>query len=449
MQMKKLIGMGLLLWTGSVWAKPLSIQEAVVLALRQNSGVRMEQYQRVADKFALEVAHYHYAPQFALTGSVGSASKALPTRSVTGTISQNLSTGGRVSISSMSTLGVSGSWSGVTTAMLTQPVLRGAGSDIAMITLRNAQDQDVLSRLAYQASLIDILTNVLTQYRQLTQDYNNLKVRQLALAQSRRILREYTLKVQAGQLARINIQQQTQHVLMQALSVKDAETKIDTDRNALMRSLGLKPQSRLEIDRHIDCSTEQLPSAAQAVKTALKHNPFYRQKLVLARMSQRNYQQAQDQSRVRADLIATADSTGHQSAQLQVDVPIGDKTLEAAVVNARVAYQQSVESIRQARDQLIGQVKTSLTNLHDRSAQIKIAQQAVEAERKAYAMKSKAQRAGYASTFELQSQQTQLVHSQTDLINRKVDYLSALSGFHQLMGDTLDKWGVVLIAEQV
>lgn len=427
--------------------KVISIQDAVLLAVRYNPAVVSARLQRVSDHYALELARYHYAPQFALQANIGGVQGALPTRTVTGAVSQNLSTGGTLALTSTGAPDATNHFMGTTAFSLTQPLLSGAGRTVGMATLDNALDQERMNRLSYKANLMQTVVSVLSAYRQLARDYIDFQVQELALAQSKRLLKEYQLKVRAGQLPRMDIVTQIKHVLVQELSLKDAQTKIQTDRNALKIQIGLRPDAQVDIQRKIALKVEALPSRAKAIQIVLKHNPAYQQQLLRTRQLRRGYRLAQDADRISADLVTMADSHGAHSALLQLSVPLDNKPLKVAVVNARVALQKAYETNRQMKDQLMSQIKTALIDLQDRVQQIGLANLEISAQKHAFGMKVMAQKAGYASTFELQSQQNQLVDSRTDLINRKIGYLGALSSFHQLLGDTLKRWDVELSFE--
>src|SRR5581483_1619101 len=49
--------------------KLLTLEDAIVLALRNNPLVRSARLQRISDQFALELANYAYEPQFKFTAN--------------------------------------------------------------------------------------------------------------------------------------------------------------------------------------------------------------------------------------------------------------------------------------------------------------------------------------------------------------------------------------------
>src|SRR5271155_2310369 len=50
--------------------KLLSLQDAIILALRNNPTVHSSRFQRISDRYALELANYAYQPHFNFSGNV-------------------------------------------------------------------------------------------------------------------------------------------------------------------------------------------------------------------------------------------------------------------------------------------------------------------------------------------------------------------------------------------
>src|SRR3989344_1470399 len=120
----------------------LTLQDAVLLALRTNPNIESYELQRVLDKFALDLAHDAFAPHFTLAANYGLATGVPPTYSLNPSVQMQTPIGTTINFAYPNSL----SGGGQQTLTLTQPLLQGAG-EVNAVPLKNAMDSELVNRL--------------------------------------------------------------------------------------------------------------------------------------------------------------------------------------------------------------------------------------------------------------------------------------------------------------
>lgn len=134
--------------------RQISLQEAILLAVRQNPNVQISQLNHTLQKFSLEIQRWQFSPHYALNA------KATTNRtySVTdeGQVTEN-ATGITPSVSWLSPVGTKVELSAANnlghhynpgvSLQIMQPLLRGFGRPIVEAELYNALDSELISSL--------------------------------------------------------------------------------------------------------------------------------------------------------------------------------------------------------------------------------------------------------------------------------------------------------------
>lgn len=173
--------------------KTLTLQEAVALSLRYNVDVKSQEFQRVSDKFSLRVAQNEFELQYALIGSFsqsGSRSSGSSSTSRTSALTPSTSlktaygTKYSLQMNNPTTQGhpsTTGTYNPGIDLTINQPLLRGAGRDVNLISLYNAEDRELSSKLQLKQTLESTVSKVVQSYRNLILTQNDVVTAMLAL----------------------------------------------------------------------------------------------------------------------------------------------------------------------------------------------------------------------------------------------------------------------------
>lgn len=435
--------------------KLLTLQDAIILALRNNPTVHSSRFARINDKYALELADYAFEPQFNLSGNMTFTQGQKTGYNVNPGVSLNNRWGTQLSLNNTNNL----QGNQQETATITQPLLRGFGY-VNEIPWLNAQDNELIARQTFKSSIIDMVTQVISNYRQVVQDYNNLKVQEEALKREETTAKQYELRVKAGKMAPSELLQEKATLANTRLSTVRQKNAAQQDYQTLLDTLGLSPNSQLKLETNINFRAYRAPSKTAAVNLALNNNPqFVSQKLQL-NAAERAVDTAKDNLRWQLNVTGTANfatsrgvfpvvegfqdlsTTTGPSAVVQLSIPIRDINSKAALVSAKVALVQAQDALEQAKRSLIRQVLNSLSDLNSQLEQLQIAEQAVELQKKNLEAEQIKQRYGQTTALNVNIIQDNLLQQQIDFVNSQIGYLNSVTAFQNLLGTTLKEWDV-------
>lgn len=447
--------------------KILTLKDAILLALRTNPNVRSAEIQRVADKFALEVAHNKYEPQFAIEGSAMFQNGSRPQYLAAPTATWLTPLGTQVQVNYDSTVHLgddSSVFGGSTvTATVTQPLLRGFGPAVTMAPLQSAEYAEQVNRLNLKNTIMTAITQVIQSYYQLVQAYNNIIVDQLALKNSLATLQQYKIRIKAGEAAPLSIAPQESQVATQQLTVTQDKNNIQQAYQALLTTLGLDPNSTLSIEKTITIKTAKTPPLKASIQLALENNVAYQQSLYALKQDETNLLLAKDQQKWQLNLQAsktiavsqgTSDNVipvgnnvlpGNDSVNLTLNVPINDKARKQQLVDAQVALEQQKIMADEIRRQLEANVMNALQSLNFQVQQITQAEKAVQYADQAFQAEEKKLQYGRTTVLNVTQLRSALTSARLSLIQQQISYVNTLSQFEQLLGITLDKWNVQVI----
>lgn len=161
----------------------LELADAIALALRDNRAIRSAYLERIAQKFDLRVAHDRYAPQLQLKarylGNRNSddhyrETQLAPTASVLTPYGTRLSLDWAYGQTRADRAGAR--YRDGANLMVIQPLLRGAGREVASAPLRQARLAEQLNRLALKDSVAQAITRTILHYRELLQTQEQLSI---------------------------------------------------------------------------------------------------------------------------------------------------------------------------------------------------------------------------------------------------------------------------------
>jgi outer membrane protein TolC len=447
-------------------AKPiplLTLQEAVFLALRYNINIQNSELDRTVQKFDLALAYHEFEPQFFLTGST--AYNETKTNGVKGysesynlTPSAKLKTALGTDVSLIMHNNYDGTVYGQGAGLdITQPLLRGFGPDIAQYNLLNAIDQEKINKLQLKNMVTTQIQSVISGYRQLLLDYNNLRINKIFLQDSIARTKKSEVEEKIGRISGLDLLQIKSSIPQQQLSVSQAENQLVRDKNTLLDLIGLQPDFEFNIPQNIEVKTIKPPSFNECVQIALKNNTSYQIAALNIKTAERALHKAQDEARWKLDLKANlnsgtagAGSTSNlfdrdnygKTIGLNLEVPLDTLAIKRNIASNKIALQKSRIALVQRQREIELEVANKLFNLKAQEQQIQLAIIARDNTAKLLAAEQKKLQYGRASAFQLNSYQNNLITDEQRVVQSQINYLNALIDLQTLLGTLLDEWKI-------
>ncbi|MFT3741626.1 MAG: TolC family protein [Gammaproteobacteria bacterium] len=433
----------------------LTLKDAIYLAMRHNPSIQNAELQRVIDKFSLIVTKNQYYPQLSLTAQALFQNGSPPTYSAAPLINYLSPIGTQVTtgLTQTTTPGTEAAISTTGNLTISQPLLRGFGRKITLASLYTAQDSEKINQITFKSNVIAQVISVISAYYQLVQAYNNLSVNQLALKDETTTLQQTQAKVNVGKAAPTEQIQQELNIANSQLSISQTRNAIQQSRLNLLNLLGLAPDTPIRIEQKIYYTPTQNLSLDKSIEIALAHNLDYQTALINYKIIQRNLMLAEDEQKWQLNavfnLLQTIGNNGDatlnsRNFSLNLDVPIHDVSRQQILVNAKIALDQARINLAQQKYQLIANVTNAYNNMVSNKQQIQISGKTVQLAEQSVAVAKLKYRYGKTTSFELTSLQSALTNAQIGYISQQIQYINATEGFYQLLGTTLERWGICL-----
>ncbi len=446
---------------------PLTLPEAVFLALRSNRAIRSQYLQRVADRFSLRVAEATFDPRFGVTGGV-TRSRSNGTNLTQATLGPVVNiaapTGAQFQFGWLgvqsNTRGSSPSGQGRATFQVIQPLLAGGGVDYAMAPVRIARIQEENSKLQLKSLVADQITQTITGYRTLLQAQEQLRIATEALRRARELASVNQALFAAGRLAQVELIQAETSIAQQELQLVGARNQHEAARLALLTLLAVNQNQRIWAVERPAAESARV-NAERALSVAATNQPDYLRTLLAVEISRINLDVARNQrlwdvslvagtgwAAQRADLARTlgalAEVRNDFNIGLQFNIPLGQIAREQPEVNATIALRQSELAIEQARDRLRQAVEDVVRNIDTLRRQAELARRARELAGLQLEAELVKLQAGRSSNFQVVSFQGSLQSAESAELSAVIAYSNALTQLDQVLGTTLETWRISL-----
>ncbi len=473
-------------WLAAIWgcvnlapasAETLSLRlhEAIAIAMRDNITVQNAYLSRISDKFAYRVAHNEFEPQYSLGGSLGRDSIVSGSRRIDSDIAQasigtslKVASGGQFALTYTQDADFidhqDDAHSGAVTISFTQPLLRGFGKRVATANLTQAGFRDLSSQLGLKSTLIGTVTSVIRQYRSYVLARNSLDIAKISLERAQDQLETNRELVAAGRMASVELVQSETAVANYKLTLRLAQNSVDTERLNLLLLL------RLPEDLDID-PTEPIrvvashPDLDQIVVTAEANQPDYlRAKLDLKsaelsravslnnqrwdlnlESSYRLFGSGTNLSDVYSGIGQYDD--GDYSVRLILSIPLDDYARRQDLVNAEVGWNQAQNTFITTQENLRLTLRKAQQDVESSWDNVGLAKTSLDLSQRQLDLETEKLRAGKSSSFQVVSYQNDLANAENQYVTAQISYLNVLSSLDQLLGITLDRWGLKMVAE--
>lgn len=449
----------------------LSLNDAILLSVRENPNVQTTQLSYVLQKFNLWVQEWQFMPHYAFSAQAQQNRSTINGQQQGTTSAISVSPG----ISLLTPIGttinlngtnpIAGNYNPGLSLQVMQPLMRGFGRAVVEAQLNNARDTELIARLQIENVLRSTVTTVINSYLDYLSAEKTVKISEDALKRAQLSVSQTRLFIQAGHKAGNEL------ITVQA-DVASAQTQLINDKNnllqakfALLTAIGIDPNTEVtfnNLDVNDLISRYHMPSMDETKKLTLKNDIQYQtDQITLHGATARNLLVAEDNTRWQLNLTATATAgngsgggpnaglnsiyNGYnqtQGAQLQLTIPINDQMIKQSLLSAKLALQQAELALKQEK----WAKETSAINAWNlvKSAQtaLHFAEDAEKWQEKTYDVSYQKYLHGLIDSLSLQQAQLQLIQRQQGLLAAQINYLKALVNMDQLTGGTLLTWQI-------
>lgn len=468
----------------------LSLNDAIFLALANNTDIQVDQTQVDAAKAAIDSARAPFDPSVnALFNTARSTESSFSEAAIAPTLSgltqeyqlgysQTFETGTNVltsvnatKFSSNISFGfINPSVFGTVSIQISQPLLRGRGllpnRGPIIIAQRNLEQ----SRAAFRQQVSGVMLNVVAQYWNVVQARENLDVAQSLLAQAQKSYDHDEESLEKGALPPLDIYRTESEVASRRVSeiqaeyaVKEAEDRfrnflgadIDPNIRALELDLTQVPEPAgdlLTVDiatelqkalvNRPDLEAQRLQVVNDDLNIKIAHNGLDPQLLLTGIYSGYGLNTTTNGPFLEALDQTFGFSQPTYGGGLTLTLPIKNYAPKSAFATAQVSKRRDLYTDRQLRQQIGLQVANAVHDLEQSKLSMEaakialnLAQKNLEAEQRKYEL-------GAETLFVLLETQSELAQAEQSLIQAQIGYQVAVSSVYYSTGELLGNYNV-------
>ena len=440
----------------------LSLAEAVSLGLRRNYSIRSLKLQRLREKFDLVVADDMFNPKLKLSGthqlSRGSADSSratgiVPSVSLLGAYGTNIDLSWNQQLNATKKAGDLSSQGLALT--LKQPLLRGAGKDVATAPLRLAKLAEQVNQLNLQASVSRTLYEIIAAYRTLLKSQNQVTLAVDSHKRAVALLKANQQLIDAGRVAQFDVVQIEADIASQELAVEDAKNQLEASRLMMLKLLALDLSTPVRASDSLQVTRFEIDQAT-AFKVAQARQPQYLSTLLQSEQASINLLLAKDKARWDLSLVTGVTQQRDQHSVngssrawdsytgLKLEIPIDDLGIRQGKLNAQTGMEQQKLLQEEARIDLQRQITDAVRGLETQWRQLEISQRVTDLSKRKLAIENDKLNAGRSSNFQIISFEADLRAAEDANLTAKISYMDAKAQLDVLLGVMLESWEISL-----
>jgi outer membrane protein len=478
----------------------LSLRDAVVLTLENNSEVRVRETQVETSKFSLLGAHGPFDPVLSSVDNInsttsppytflqGTGSSNVNFKSTTKSIQFNYSQmfeSGTTFLGGFNTFINSSNSSfflfnpytaSTLNFQLTQPLLRNgwfaANRAPLVIARRNLQQ----SRAAFVAEVNNSILQAVNQYWAVVQARGNLEVAQGSMAAAESTYKRDKRALELGALPPLDIYRSESQVASRRVLVIQSEYALRQAEDALRLTIGADQDPYFQA---LDLDLTERPEpgdelraidAASALQTALTKRPEFEAAQAALARDETQIRLARNHLLPQLDLLALYASNGvggrtgidtigqplssswlnqmfgfgypTYEAQLTLSLPLKNRAAKAEMGSALVSRRSDLYNQRFIREQVTLDVTNAVHQLEQAKLSVAAGKEALDLAQKTMAAEQRKYELGSGTIFFVLEAQTELASAQQSLLQSEVGYQMALASVDHATGELLEPYHV-------
>jgi outer membrane protein len=346
---------------------------------------------------------------------------------------------------------------------LRQPVLRGAGVERNLSTLRIARINHEVDLLKFRRQTTETVTEVISTYWQLVQARDVLLIQEELLTST---VATYDRVYERRELdaTAVEIKQAEAAVASRRATLIIAQKYIEDTENRLAQLLAdetLNAVNEIEIVPTTLPGTERVTfDVVDQLVSALRHNPILEQARLAIQASEINVRVAENEALPRLDFVGNVNFAGGGAGRsssfdrltdgdyvgyevgLEFEYPLGNRQRAAQLRGSRLEYMQSVSQLQDTADQVALRVRDQIRTIDAAYDSILAQREAVAAQREQLQALEDTERIRGQLTPEFL--QTKLGAQQSLAVSRRAEaesvaeYNIAVARLNQATGTTLE-----------
>ncbi|MGH9495545.1 MAG: TolC family protein [Candidatus Sulfotelmatobacter sp.] len=477
----------------------LSLRDAVVLALENNSQVRVQETQVETSKFALLGAHAPFDPLITSTdnitstiqppfaflestgGSIFNTNFKNTTKNLQFNYSQTFETGTNVQAGVLTSINASnisfGFFNPFTTSALnfqfTQPLLRngwlGANRAPLIIARRNLEQ----SQASFAAQINDNILLTIGQYWNVVQAKGNLDVAKSSMDAAETTYKRDKRALELGALPPLDIYRSEAQVASRRVQVIQSEYALKQAEDMLRLTIGADQDPYfqaldLELTEKAEPEGElRTMDAATAMQAAVTKRPeFDATRAALAR-DEAQIRLAHNHLLPQLDLLGLYASNGlggsgfngagqpissswlsqtfgfnypTYEAQLTLSLPLKNRAAKAEMGTALVARRSDLYSQRQTREQITLDVGNAIHQLEQAKLSLVASKESLDLANKQMGAEQRKYELGSGTIFLVLEAQTEMAVAQQALLQAEIGYQIAVAAVDHATGELLEPY---------
>ncbi|MBF0102991.1 MAG: TolC family protein [Desulfobacterales bacterium] len=457
----------------------MTLNEAVQIAIRNNRQIQSAYMDRTLQKFSFKVITNKFSPVIRLQGNTGLQSDTLTPRDerqkdqtsdnfqtdISANVSKMIPTGGTLSYQFARSesdsrtndsrhINKDNSSRNSMSLGFRQPLLKGAGTAVTMAPIQAAKRNEIRNRLYLKSTLINTVTEVILAYRNLLQISKQVDINKTSLNRAKELLAVNELLIETGRMPSMEIVQTESDIANREFSYQQTLNSYDNARLNLIKLLDVNKDSDIiAVDKIVIETIE--PDLQKCLDMAYARRSDYisaklsledaKSNLILAKNNMLWDLALDSQYRFMDAYDKLSWNPDQQSFQvgLELTIPIyGDLSREESSLNAKIAFKKADLNLQELSNNVEIEVFDAIRNVKMRNIQVKLAEKARELSEKKVTIEQLKLNLGRSTNFQLVSFQNDLVSAQNNELEAQISYLNALTGLDQLIGTTLDTWGI-------
>lgn len=342
---------------------------------------------------------------------------------------------------------------------LTQPLLRGAGVEVATLNERQADLSARGARRDFTQSIADLVFDTVSAYFALEQARRNVDLARETIARLAKVRAVNEAQLAAGRIPRTTLLQNDVDEAQAKFSLAQSEQAETVARRTLLRLIAHDAQEpdRTELvlhDSFVDQADGPLPLEAKVISIALEWRSDVRSARSTLAAARLSLISARDASRDQLDVYAKIDrqrSTSSLSSQATTNVPavgisfsitLDKTTLRAAVDSASVSVTKAELALAETERNAISETRDAVKAIDFAQTQYRLSQRTAELAAQRLDDEIEKARAGRSSATELTQAQDSLRDARSQELQARYAIFTARLELQRATGTILERWGV-------
>ena len=448
---------------------PLTLEDAVAFAVRNNLEIQSAYLQRIAQKLDLYVAEGKFFPNFTLTSGITNNrinGSKVSNKDLQTNVALNLPTGTKLQVTTSNGLSTGSANSSSKSITITQPLLKNAGLDVNLSSVRVARLDEKINRQNLKSSLEQTIYQVVLAYRELLRAQDQKKVAEDSLTRSKEIYSVNKALISAGRMAAVDLLQTEADVTNREVALQETENQVEAARLALLSLLSLESKVQILAAQSREIKLKSI-DLAYALNTALSFQSDYKIALLQIEKSKINLEYAKNQKLWDLSLVAGRSESrinfgsaidgslayGNQDsnqknissyAGLQLTIQFGDRTIEQSVVHASVDLKENNLRLLAIRQLLEQQIRDAVRNAQIRWRQLELSRKACQLSSLKLTAEREKLQVGRSSNFQVLSFESDLRNAESMRVNSEIAYLNAQTNLELKTGLLLESMSIPL-----